>query len=68
MDYKVFQEKGLKIIREVGEVLTMIRYPYQAGNKDFFVINSKEEFLKCLEKREPQDSITLFKSTHYLTK
>lgn len=59
---KEFELRGIEIIRNQGEILILIRYPYQAGNKDFFLINSEKEYKEFLEKREAKDSITIFKS------
>lgn len=59
---ETFLKKGVEIIRNQGEILIMVRYPYQAGNKDFFIINSEKDFLNFLNQRAVKESITIFKS------
>ncbi len=57
-----FQEIGIKLIQELGEIVVKIRYPYQAGNKDFLILKNKKEFTEFLCNRESRDSITIFES------
>ena len=55
-----FQRRGIQIIEEKGELLVLVRYPYQAGNKDFYLLNSKDDFLKFLDIRSPKELISIF--------
>ena len=57
-----FLKRGAEIIKKQGEVLVLIRYPYQAGNKDFVFIESESKFKKFIDGRGPKESVTLFKS------
>jgi len=57
-----FQKNGIKLIQTNGEVLILIRYPYQAGNRDYFIIKSEKDFINFLNERKSKESITLFKS------
>ena len=52
---KEFEKAGIQIIRNQGEVLILIRCPYQAGNNDFFLINSENEFKGFLGKSGSRD-------------
>ncbi len=47
------------LIKEKNEILITVRNPYQAGNKDLFLINSFEAFKSIIAKREPQDLIII---------
>jgi len=58
---------GFDLIEELGEVVVKVRYPYQAGNKDFFILKTKNEFEDFLNKRESRDSVTIFKSVEKVT-
>jgi hypothetical protein len=54
-----FEQSGLNLIEKFGEVLIKVRFPYQAGNKEFFMIKSKKEFIAFLNNRETKESITI---------
>ena len=60
--FKDFLSKASQILQTQGELLLLIRYPAQAGNRDFFIIQSYEAFLKFLKERSLHDSIYIFKS------
>ena len=62
-----FRKEANEIIKLNGEILIMVRYAYSAGSKDFFIIDSEEEFSVFLEARKPKDSITIFKTFENLT-
>jgi hypothetical protein len=55
-----FKQNGLNLIEKFGEVLVKIRFPYQAGNKGFFMIKSEKEFIAFLNNRETKESITIY--------
>ena len=63
-DWSINNERFIKtaidIINRNGEVLVLVRYPYQAGNRDFFLIKSSIEFEEFIEKREPRESVMVF--------
>jgi len=53
---------GLSLLHQSGEILTLVRYAFRAGDRDFFLINSDQGFKEFLGKRKPKDSVTIFKS------
>ncbi|MEZ4933807.1 MAG: hypothetical protein R2788_17010 [Saprospiraceae bacterium] len=58
----VFRGSGIEILKNNGELLILIRYPF--GDKDFILLKSKEEFFSFLENRNEKESITLLRSFH----
>ena len=56
-----FQKNGIQLIQELGEIVVKVRYPYQAGNKDFFIIKTQKEFNEFLDNRKSKDSVTIYK-------
>jgi hypothetical protein len=61
-------KKGMDILSKKGELLTLVRYHGEAGNRDFLIIRSAAEFDEFFNKRSPRDSITFFKSFSCLRK
>ena len=59
---KEFRRIACTIIEESGEILVLLRYPYAAGLRDYFVFKSCDEFDRFLHERKPKDSILLFRS------
>ncbi len=57
-----FKDCGLKVIKDYGEVLIKIRYPYQAGDRDFFMLKTEKDFIEFINSREARDSITIYKT------
>ena len=64
--HPTFIAAGLKILTEAQELLVLIRYPGQAGSRDFKLIKSPEEYKCLLNNRSPADSVTLLKSFELL--
>jgi len=58
---------GLNLIEKLGEILVKVRFPYQAGNKGFFIIKKKDDFVKFISKREAKESITIYKEFEKIT-
>lgn len=56
-----FKLRGVQILQEKEELLILVRYPYQAGNKDFFIVQDINDFRKFLNERKAKESITIFK-------
>jgi hypothetical protein len=63
---KEFRSTGLLLIQQLGEILTLVRYPFSAGDKDFILINSDNDFKEFLDNRKPKDSVTIFKTVETL--
>jgi hypothetical protein len=57
-----FKATGLSLIHKSGEMLTLVQYPFQAGNRDFFLVDSDKGFKEFLDKRKPKDLVTIFKT------
>lgn len=64
---KEYQSTVARLIKEKNEVLITVRYPYQAGNKDLFLIDSMVSFKNLLSDREPSDLIVIDNSIKKLT-
>ncbi len=62
-----YQSTVARLIKEKNEVLITVRYPYQAGNKDLFLIDSMESFKNLLSDREPSDLIVIDNSIKKIT-
>lgn len=60
--------RGTQILQAKKEVLILVRYPYQAGNKDFHIIRDVINFKKFLIERTPKESITIFKEFETIKK
>lgn len=61
MNYEDFQGKVAEVLKKQGKILILVKYSYQAGNKDFFIINSKQGLKSFFDQRTALDSITVFK-------
>lgn len=57
-----FKSIGLSLIHQTGEILIFVQYPFRAGDKDFFLIDSNQDFRDFLADRKPKDSVTIFKT------
>ena len=57
-----FINEALNILKQNGEILVVIRFPYMAGSKDFFIIKNENDFRQLLRNRKPKDSVTVMKS------
>lgn len=58
---KEFKSTGHSVIQQSKEVLILVRYPFQAGNRDFLLLKSGHEFEEFLSSRKPKESVTIFK-------
>jgi hypothetical protein len=61
-----FKSTGLSLIQQSGEILTLVRYPFRGGDKDYFLIDSDQGFKEFLDNRKPKDSVTIFKTFDFL--
>lgn len=60
MKYIDLQKTGKKIIEERDSILILVRYPFHAGNKDFFLFKSTAALERFFQQREPKESISIF--------
>ncbi len=63
-----FIHAGEIILQASGKLLALVRYPYQAGNRDFFMFETKAQFFAFLEARKPKEAVSLFKSFQLVLK
>jgi len=56
-----FKNSAFEIIKETREILLLIRRPYTAGGKDYFLFKSKEELNKIFDKLKSGDALTIIK-------
>lgn len=64
---KKYQSIITRLIKKKNEILITVRYPYQIGNKDLFVINSIESFKNFISERESKDLIVIDNSIKKVT-
>jgi len=68
IDSPDFVKSGADILNCNGELLVLLRFPYQAGNKAFQIIRTLPEYIKFLKERKEKESITLMKSFEYVVR
>lgn len=57
-----FISEAKRILADNGELLILIQYPYSAGNRDFFIINSPDKLDSLISERKPSDCVTVMRS------
>lgn len=57
---------GEIILQASGKLLVLVRYPYQAGNRDFFLFETTAQFFAFLEARKPKEAVSLIKSVQLI--
>jgi hypothetical protein len=59
---KEFIQNASSLFDRNGELLIFIRYPFQAGRRDFKIVKTQNELLTTLTGLKAQDSVTIFNS------